>query len=88
MVETLRCLSDVSGWDVVSVDGTDIQMKYKDDITVSFNLDNLTRRGYAKVDIPTTSDPVLAFTYSTLTTLKGDVQTVLPHPLPNLIIDP
>src|SRR5271154_2962396 len=82
-VENLRCLKDVSGWDVVSVEGTDIQMKYKDEIAVSFNLDNLRHGGLAKVDIPMTSDPVLTFTYSTLTTLKGDVRTVLLHPTPS-----
>lgn len=76
MVETLGCLRDVSGWEVVRVCGGDIQMKYKDDITASFNVDKLRRGGSAKVEIPNSSDPVHTFTYSTLTTLKGDVPTV------------
>lgn len=76
MVETLGCLRDVSGWEVVRVFGRDIQMEYKNDITVSFNVDELRRGGSAKVEIPNTSDLVHTFTYSTLTTLKGDIPTV------------
>ena len=82
MVETLQCLNDVSGWEVVRVNGADIQMKYKDDVAVSFNLDNLRRGGVAKVDIPGKSDPVTTFACSALTTFKGDVRSVLPFPPP------
>jgi len=67
---------------VVKVDGGDVQMKYKDEVMLSFNVDQLRRGGVAKVEIPDASDPVLTFTYSTLASLKGDVPTV-PSNLPS-----
>ena len=75
-VENLQCLRDVSGWDVVNVDGSNIRMVYKDEINVSFNVDNIGRS--TLVAIPPESDIIQQFTYSALTpnVLKGDVRTV------------
>jgi hypothetical protein len=79
IVENLQCLKDVSGWDVVSVDGSNIKMLYKDEINVSFNVDNLNRG--ARVEIPAQSDVIQQFAYSALTPdlLKGDIRTVCPQ---------
>lgn len=78
MVENLQCLRDVSGWDVVSVDGPNIKMMYKDEINVSFNVDNLNRG--ARLEIPAQLDAIQRLMYSALTpNLKGDIQTVCPR---------
>lgn len=88
MVETLQSLKDVSGWDVVKVDRTDVRMVFKGDIYVSFNVDELARGGFAKVDIVGESDVIQQFTYSALSSsvLKGDVRTVCSS-LTDLILD-
>jgi hypothetical protein len=86
MVENLQLLKDVSGWDVLRVDGVDVKMVFKGDIYVSFNVNELARGGSAKVDVIGSPDAVQQFTYSALSpsTLKGDVQTVhLPLSLSN-----
>jgi len=78
MAETLQSLKDVSGWDVLRVDGMEVRMVFKGDIYVSFNVNELARGGSAKVDVNGSPDAVQQFTYSALTpsTLKGDVRTV------------
>ena len=76
IVENLQCFRDVSGWDVLSVDGSNVKMVYKDEIKVSFNVDNVGHG--ARVDISPESDTIQQFTYSALTPdlLKGDIRTV------------
>ena len=77
MVENLQCLKDISGWDVVNVEGPNVKMMmYKDEINVSFNVDYLDRG--ARVEIPGQLDAIQQLTYSVLTAdiLKGDIRTV------------
>jgi len=85
-VENLQCLKDVSGWDVLKVDGRDVKMAFKGDLIVSFHVDKLSRGERAKVEIPGNLDPVQQFTYSAFTPsiLKGDIQTVYNPFLPSL----
>src|SRR5216117_2779448 len=76
MAENLQCLKDISGWDIVHVNGTNVKMVFHGDMTVSFDIDNLARG--IKVDIQENSDPIQQFIYSAHADLKGDTRTVPP----------
>ena len=78
MKENLQCLKDVSGWDIKKIDGLNVNMAFRGDINVSFNIDQLGRGGNAKVEVPESSDTVQHFTYLALTStpLTGDVRSV------------
>jgi len=77
-VDNLRWLREVSGWDILKVDGTNVRMSLRTDIIVSFDTTELARGGSATVELPSVIDPVQQFTFSALnqSALKGDVRSV------------
>jgi hypothetical protein len=77
-VATLRCLKDMSGWDVERIVGKDVKMIYREAVTVTFNTDDLARGASAAVDIPSRKDVIEEFTFLALTSrpLQGNIQEV------------
>jgi len=80
-VVNLRCLQQVSGWEVRKVEGVNVKMAFRNEVIVSFNTDLLSHGGSATVEIPPQMDPIQQFMYTSLTPsiLKGDVRTVSPR---------
>ena len=77
----LRCLQDVSGWEIKKVDGTNVKMSFRNEIDVSFNMNQLSQGNSATIEPPSNIDPMQQFMFSSLTPqlLKGDIKTVTPH---------
>lgn len=78
----LRCLQDVSGWEIKRVDGTNVKMSFRNEIDVSFNINQLSQGNSAIIEPPSNIDPIQQFMFSSLTPqiLKGDIKTV-PAPI-------
>ena len=79
-VESLRCLREISGWEVLNVRGSQVGMVHKEDLTVSFNVDTLAQGGSATLEMRPDGDVFQQFVHTALSSnLKGDPQSVLPY---------
>ena len=76
----LRCLQDISGWEIKKVDGPNVKMSFRNEIDVSFNMNQLSQGNPAIIEPPSNIDPIQQFMFSSLTSqiLEGDIKTVTP----------
>ena len=69
---------DISGWEVTRVQGSMVEMCFENEITVAFDVQEISR-GRSAVILPSKDvDAIRQFTCATLSSecLKGDVRTV------------